>query len=434
MKNNALIFNLLIITVLSFCMQFCTPVGQTTTSDGGGKMLQLVDRAYEPEIRTIKLHPAFDDPQANLLPAVTKLGQPNLVLQFDDLRSERDVYYARIIHCNYDWTRSMLQDLEFLTEFNEFPINNYDFSVDTHIPYVHYWLNIPQVKLPGNYVVVIYRGSNKDDIILSRRFMVYDTRVSFAGEQNLIGAGSIAKLNQQINFTIGYGSQDIINPLETVNVTIRQNQRWDNIANNIKPSFVREIEKQLEYRFFDDTKMFKGGNEFRFFDLRSLASPGRNVDFVKNTVRPFQVTLVKDKTRQHEAYSQYLDLNGGFINDNYDYRDASFSNYAEVTFRLGSPKINGDVYVTGAFNYWNLTSENKMQYDSVQKLYTSTFLLKQGWYDYQYYVKSKSLPPYALEGSHFETENQYEIFVYYRSLRPSADLLIGYLSLQKNDR
>lgn len=436
MKNNALIFNLIIVVfsvVLS--LEGCTPIGQATgADDSSGKTLQLVDKAYEPQIKTIKLHPAFSEPQANLLPAVAKLGQPNLLLQFDDLRTDRDLYYARVIHCNYDWTRSMLQDLEFLQEFNEFPINNFEFSIDTHIPYVHYWFNIPQVKLPGNYVVVVYRGSNKEDIILSRRFMIYDTRVAFSNEQNLIGAGSVARLNQQINFTISYGSQELINPLETVNVTIRQNQRWDNIATKIKPSFVREIEKQLEYRFFDDAKMFKGGNEFRFFDLRSLNSPGRNVDFVKNTVRPFQVTLVKDKPRQHEAYAQYLDLNGGFINDNYDYRDASYSNYAEVNFRLASPKINGDVYVTGAFVYWNLGPENKMKYDSLQKQYTSTFLLKQGWYDYQYYVQSKSLPPYSLEGSHFETENKYEIFVYYRALRPNADLLIGYVSLDKNDR
>lgn len=436
MKNNALILNSIILVFSAILyLESCTPIGQTGSSEGNAdKTLQLSDKAYEPQIKTIKLHPALNEPQASLLPAVAKLGQPNLLLQFDDLRAERDTYYARIIHCNYDWTRSMLQDLEFLSEFNEFPINNFEFSVDTHIPYVHYWFNVPSVKLPGNYVVVVYRASNKEDIILSRRFMVYDTRIAFSNERNLIGAGSVAKLNQQINFTISYGSQELINPLETVNVTIRQNQRWDNIATKIKPSFVREIEKQLEYRFFDDSKMFKGGNEFRFFDLRSLNSPGRNVDFVKNTVRPFQATLVKDKTRQHEAYAQYQDLNGGFVNDNYDYRDASYTNYAEVNFRLASPKINGDVYVTGAFNYWNLGPDNKMMYDSIQKLYTSTFLLKQGWYDYQYYVRSKSLPAYTLEGTHFETENKYEIFVYYRAQRPNADLLIGYISLDKNDR
>jgi hypothetical protein len=435
MKNKSLIIKLLILAVIACpALKSCTPIGPYATTDGGNKTLQLIDKAYEPTVKTVKLHPSFNDPQANLLPAVAKLGQANLLLQFDDLRPDRDTYYARVIHCNYDWSRSMLQDLEFLTDYNEFPINNYEFSIDTHVPYVHYWFNIPAVKLPGNYVIVVYRASNKEDIILSRRFMVYDTRVSFSNERNLIGAGSVAKLNQQINFTINYGSLDLINPLETVQVAIRQNQRWDNIATNIKPSFVREIEKQLEYRFFDESKMFKGGNEFRFFDMRSLNNPGRNVDYVKSNVKPFQVYIVKDKTRQYEAYSQYPDLNGGFINDNYDYRDASYTNYADVNFTLSSPELIGDVYVTGAFNYWNLTHENKMQYDSLKKEYHSHVLLKQGWYDYQYYVQSKSLKPFVLEGTHFETENKYEIFIYYRSQRPNADLLIGYVSLDKNER
>ena len=74
--------------------------------------------------------------------------------------------------------------------------------------------------------------------------------------------------------------------------------------------------------------------------------------------------------------------------DNYDYRDLAFTNYANVNFALASSRVNGDVYVTGAFNNWNLNQENKMQYDSAQRIYTSRIMLKQGWYDYQYLVKS----------------------------------------------
>jgi hypothetical protein len=42
--------------------------------------------------------------------------------------------------------------------------------------------------------------------------------------------------------------------------------------------------------------------------------------------------------------------------------------------------------------------------------------------------------PYFFEGSHFQTENEYEILVYYRPFKPSADLLIGYVRLMKNPR
>lgn len=428
MKSNVLIF------MCFLCS--CTPLTQSSQNSATNpKAMRFIDFAYEPQIRTIVIRPGFEDPSTYLEPAVTSMGEWNLILEFDDLRDQREDYYARIIHCNYDWTRSNLMDLDFLTDFNEFPINNFEFSVDTHMPYVHYWINLPPVKLPGNYMVVVYRGTDKNDIILSKRFMVYDSRVTFENEQSLIGAGSIASLNQQINFTVNYKNLEVINPMENINVNIRQNRRWDNMATDIRPSFIREIEKELEYRFFEPEKMFKGGNEFRFFDLRSLLYPGRNVARVVKNTKPYEVYIEKDKSRADEVYSQLPDINGGFIPDNLDYPDPAFTNYAYVNFTLAPPKhYPGNVFVTGAFNYWNLNELNKMRYDSLRNEYTARILLKQGWYDYQYIVQSPDVPPYVLEGTHFQTENLYEILVYYRPFQPQADLLIGYLRLQRNPR
>lgn len=428
MKIKSLVFTLLLAS--------CTPISQSSlNSPGNPKSLRFHDFAYEPQIRTVVIRPYFNDPLTWLEPATTAIGDWNLVLEFDDLRPQRENYYLRIVHCNYDWTRSHLMDLDFLHDFNEFPINDFDFSVDTHIPYVHYRIPLPPVKLPGNYLAIVYREGDKSDIILTKRFMVYDRRVTFTNERNLLGAGSAASLNQQINFTINYSHLDIINPLERVKVTIRQNQRWDNTAENVRPSFVREIEKELEYRFFESEKMFKGGSEFRFFDLRSLHNPGRNVASVDKSSLPFEVYLERDKPRTYEAYSQLPDYNGGFIPGNLDYGDPAFTNYAYVNFTLGAPTPwAGPVYVTGAFNYWNLNEVNRMQYDSIRREYRSRILLKQGWYDYQYIVQAEGVPPYQIEGSHFETENDYEIFVYYRPVQQQADLLIGYLRLDRNQR
>lgn len=418
--------------ILCISLICCVPTAQSSVnSRSNPKTLQLADLTYEPEIKTVRLYPG----EFPLRPAVIRLGESTLTLEFDDLRDHYETYYARLINCHYDWTESGLQDLDFLTAYNEFPVNTYEFSVDTHIPYVHYKVNVPQVKVSGNYVIAVYRGNDKDDIILTKRFMVFENRVSLLSNGNLIGPGSIANLNQQINFTVAYKNMNIPNPMMDMHVNIRQNQRWDNEARDVRPSFIREIEKELDYNFFDDEKMFKGGNEFRFFDLRSLNYPGRNVAYINKTVKPFEAYIAKDKSRYGDVYSQYDDINGNYILENYDYRDASFSNYVKVNFSLASPPIKGDVYVTGAFTQWSMSNENKMRYDSAQHLYTASALMKQGWYDYQYIVKAKGLPWHYLEGSHFETENYYEIFVYTRSyLAPVTDLLVGYVMLQKNAR
>src|SRR6187401_1282905 len=85
--------------VISILIVSCVPLAQTSTgSDSATKILRNIDYAYEKEIKTIILGPDFNGPQAHLLPAVTELGQWNLMLQFDDLRTDRNSYYARIVH------------------------------------------------------------------------------------------------------------------------------------------------------------------------------------------------------------------------------------------------------------------------------------------------------------------------------------------------
>lgn len=406
----------------------------THSSTHSSKELVLADRAYEPEIKTIQLYPSFGTRESELLPAVVPLGQPNLLLEFDDLDRPVERYYARIIHCNKDWTASGLSALEYITQYNEFPITDYAFSLNTMVPYVHYRFPVPAVRLPGNYVLVVYRDGNQHDLILSKRFMVFDNRVTFTRNGNLIGPGRATELNQQINFTINYKNVEILNPMVDVSVVILQNTRWDNPIANVKPSFVREDLRELEYRFFDPEKLFKGGNEFRFFDLRSVNFPGRFVASVSKTTVPYKAWIQPDKSREYEAYSQYNDINGRFGIENIEYNDPLAADYVEVNFTLKSPKVGGEVYVTGAFNYWNRDDTNRMQYDDATQTYGAAILLKQGWYDYQYIVDNSMAPSLHFEGSHFETENMYEIFVYYRPFNLNADVLIGYMRLQENPR
>jgi hypothetical protein len=425
--NRRNLFLSLVFIVLSACVPL-SPSGTTPTANS--KVLRLEDAIYEKEIKTVRLYRRG----IPLAPAVTQMGVWDLLLEFDDMAENRDTYNASVLHCNFDWSISNLQELDYMRDFNEFPLNNAQLSADTHIPYVHYLFQLPAVKLPGNYVLIIYRGTDKEDLILSRRFMVYDTQVSLRRDDNLVGSGRVADVNQQINFTINHSDVTILNPMTEVHVSMRQNHRWDNYVTDLRPSFIREIEKELEYHYFDENQMFKGGNEFRFFDLRSLIGPGRNVDRVDRKKKPYEVYLVRDKSKRGEAYAQYDEMNGNYLIENYDFRDPAYTNYAWVNFELSSRPVEGDVYVQGAFTNWRLDRDNRMTYDTAAQSYKARLFMKQGWYDYQYYVQSQKLPYYYFEGSYFQTENVYEIFVYYRPLKPRADLLIGYVKLAENKR
>jgi hypothetical protein len=205
---------------------------------------------------------------------------------------------------------------------------------------------------------------------------------------------------------------------------------------DVKPSFVRDDRNELEYRFFDQDKHFTAGNEFRFVDFRSLRFPGQNTGTLDRSVKPFQLTVQLDKPRTNQEYAQYSDLNGGYKIENLDYGEpATSGNYVETIFTLHAPKsIEGEVFVIGAFNNWIRDAENQMTYNSAKGVYESTLFLKQGLYNYEYSVESPQLLPDYFEGSHFETENVYEVLVYYRPFRPNADLLVGYFLLPVNPR
>ena len=130
--------------------------------------IQLTDHIYDSSIKTVRIFPLGTNPEIKLLPAVSNLGGAPLALEFDDLQNDRVNYYAKIIACDYNWQKSSLHDLDFLEHYNEFNIDEFEYSSNTQTPYVHYQFTIPQVKLPGNYVLLVYRDGDLSQLALSK--------------------------------------------------------------------------------------------------------------------------------------------------------------------------------------------------------------------------------------------------------------------------
>lgn len=321
-----------------------------------------------------------------------------------------------------------------MSAYNEFNINDFEFSPTGYLPYIHYTFSLPPVKLPGNYLLMVYRDGDKSDLVLTMRFMIFDNRVGVSTNNDFAGSNSLNVSNQQLNFIVNYSGIQVFNPMENFVAVIRQNQRWDNARFDVKPSFIRDDLSQLEYRFFDEDKQWSAGNEFRFVDFRSLNSPGQNTATIDKMKKPLELYVRKDLTREGLAYAQYRDLNGGYKIENLDFRGTG-GQYLFVNFSLSSPPVPGaTVYVMGQFNSWVKGQENKMVYNKSTSAYEASLILKQGWYDYQYVVDAPKLPGYHFEGSHFQTENFYEVLIYHRSLQPMADLLVGYYGIPVNPR
>ncbi|MFN3801652.1 DUF5103 domain-containing protein [Belliella pelovolcani] len=397
----------------------------------------IQDRVYEENIQSVRLFPQSQDFAAQMSsPAISLQAASPLLLSFDDIAYDPDMYSARIIHCDMDWIPSDLKENDYLDQFNEFNVTDYNYSIDTRIPYIHYNFVLPRVTKSGNYVVQVYRGREQDKTIITRRFMVFDNSIQVGARVVPPSQTENRRKQQQLNINLNYKGREVLDPRTGFRIVIRQNQRWDNLVTNLKPTMVREDLKTVAYELFDGSNAFFAGNEFRFVDLRYVRARGNNVARVQMEEDVVFAETLVEKSRPSAAYSQYLDMNGQYVIYNFERRNHDLEGeYMLATFNLSPEGITDTPYIVGALTNWGRIPEAKMELNKKSNTYQATLLLKQGWYDYQFAYKTDSgwnMSP--IEGDHFETENEYEVLVYFRDVGSRYDELVGYINVNPNKR
>ena len=427
----------------------CVPLGTPITSTAPGtqkppeyyadKTLRYQDYVYSPDVRSVQCYLSTGQPNQVFQPPVAPLGQtPAITLEFDVLGTQSQRFTAKLLHCDANWQPSLLTDLQFLNEINEFLVTDYRVGVAGKAPYFHYRLRAPQVKLSGNYLLVVQNTGGAP--VVSRRLLVYENQVQVALQPGIVAGGKERFSMQQLDFSVSYGAVDLVNPAVEVKVVLRQNFRWDNAKYNIPPTFVRDADRRLDYQYFNFENAFPGLSEYRYFDIRSIQSVGIGVRHVDVRAQPVTtVELQQEVSRSAQAYNQYQDTNGQRVFESREYGNGDVNaDYADVTFQLKAAQpAPGPVYVFGALTDWQLKDEFRLSYDEAQQLYTGHALLKQGYYNYDFAVAgARGTAPNEtyFEGSHYETENQYDLLVYYRPPGTRADLLIGYRAVDMNGR
>ncbi|MEO9964721.1 MAG: type IX secretion system plug protein domain-containing protein [Reichenbachiella sp.] len=388
------------------------------------------DKSFAAIVGTTQFYPITDNANQELgAPIVPRSQVENLLLQFDLLLEEYIDVQAKIIHCNADWTKSVLNDIEFLYDYNNFDLRDFEYSINTKTLFVNYWLRMPRVKTNGNYVVQVYQNGDEEDILLTRRFIVFDNLISIQPTTRTSTGVLERDFNQQIDFDLIHSRIKVSNPRTELKIVIRQNQRWDNALTGLQPTAIRREKSLLEYRHFNLENNFKGGNEFRSADLRSYSFRGAFVTSVNPDTDPRQASVNPGKSRKHQAYSQIQDKNGGFYIASTEAAGSYLEcDYIKTKFEIKSPQIQSPVYVLGAFNDYNKTDQSRMKYDNTSQSYVCEILLKQGHYDYIYWVDDPDGDPYYFEGSFYQTRNNYDIIVYHRSFSDLTDKVVGYYS------
>jgi hypothetical protein len=390
-----------------------------------------------PEFKTLQVYNSDD---IMSYPVIALSSDDKIIISFDELADSEQSLKYHIIHCNSDWLPSELSETEYLRGFKSSFIEDYDYSLNTNIPYVHYQLNIPNdftsLKVSGNYVVTVTNDKNNDPLLIAC-FYVYENKVSIVPEIDFVTETDIRNENQQINFLINHPELAVQDPATELKVFIQQNDRRDNIKSGIQPTFIKS--DQLVYEHNTDL-IFKGGNEFRYFEATSTRYNTHGIESIRYFTPYYHMVLVPDDPQSKISYSYRHDVNGKFFvrkqeADQDNLTLASDYVIVHFTIRKDEPYFNGKIFLNGDFTYGEFSEPFQMTYDFDEKAYHTNILLKQGRYDYQYLFlptgeHRASYSPY--ENNFFETENDYRIYSYYRSFSDRYDRLVGYSLITAN--
>ncbi len=427
---NKILIWLLVISVIVMVRPLSA---QDTTDYYASGYLRYENFVYNKNIRTV----VFEQANLRLSDPVIELNRPEkLILSFDDLEGDYKNYMYTLIHCDAAWNPSSLLQNEYLSGFTEDRIINYRTSFNTLQPYTHYEQEIPGREvlpiLSGNYLVKVYIEGAPETPVLTRRMMVLHARATI--EANVHRATIVNDMDrkQEVDFSIFHQGLQVVNPFEDIKVVIQQNSRWDNSIKGLRPLFLKDNE--LDYNY-EEENTFNAGNEFRTFDTRTLRMQTQFVENILRTETGYTVVLTTDLSRSFGRYVTENDINGKFLVKTQDGRDNDLEGeYASVKFTLKHEILtNGNFYVFGALSDWKTTPENKMVYNDDEARYEALLFLKQGYYDYQYvFVPDGALiaDETVVEGSHYETENEYNIFVYYRGTGTRYDALVAFKKLK----
>ena len=351
--------------------------------------------------------------------------------QFDDLFGNEANYYFEITHCDYNWKPTDIPKTDYISGFDNQRITDYSNSFNTLQIYSHYRLAFPnqfttQLRISGNYILKIL---NEDkEVVFSRKFILYENHSTVTAQVKR--SRNLSNIDYKQNLDFAIVSNDIVfqTPLQNVKVLLLQNGDFSTGIKNIVPQYT--IGNQMVYKYDKETQ-FWAGNEFLYFENKDIRNASNNIGRVGSNNDIYCSYLYTNQARANLIYTLNQDINGNFVVKNINASDNEIeADYAWVYFSLSAPsfRLKKDIYITGMFNNYSLSPENKMDYNSEKNLYEKAIMIKQGFTNFEYKIADKNgVIDYenAIDGNFYQTENEYTILVYYKESTDRYQRVIG---------
>lgn len=393
-----------------------------------GTVEPLKTQIFNPLFRTL-VYTVDDDFMS--IPVISLAGTQQLCFSFDEITDDRSYLRCRLIHCNADWRPSALVESEYVDGFNEASIEDFGYSSNTFIRYVNYRFCIGGEGLTplvsGNYIWQVYNEDEPDNIILQARFRVVEesaTLFATASSQTDLG---INDHFQQLAVEAAIPTDLNANLYSDLLLVVTQNNRPD--TSRIINHPMRVDGNKVIYEHLQDL-IFPAGNEYRRFETVRNDYPGMGVDSTRYSEPLYHAYLTPSVSRADRPYFYDETQKGRFKIDEYNSTDPNLgADYIMTHFALDYPEVvNGDVYIEGDLALRDYSDFNRLKYNRGTGLYTIELPLKQGSYNFQYVIKGKEdsrAHAVPIEGSNFQTLNEYNLYLYLRLPGQRADRLLA---------
>lgn len=384
---------------------------------------------YDENIRTLQVT-VNDNP---LLPPVLKLGQASyLRISWDEMSHDYQRYIYKIQHCSRNWAPTTdLFESDYLKGINGLPVEDYETSFNTSQIYTHYSITFPNqdasILLSGNYKLLVYDEESEDEgPVIEVRFTVVEQKMSVSMQVSSNTDIDINDCHQQVSLNLNYGSISVTDPYNQIHAVVTQNRSDLHTAAGVRPDINKA--NGLEWKHCQEL-IFPAGNEYSNFEILDMNLSGMNVDNMR-WYDPYYHATLWTNTVPH-TYATSEDRNGAFYprTKNQENNNTE-AEYVIVHFALESPRLSKDVYVNGEWSNGDIDPKCLMQYREDTGCYETSVLLKQGYYDFRYITQDGSTE--ETMGNFWQTENEYQAFIYYREIGGRYDRIIGYTCVNTN--
>ena len=387
------------------------------------------NKVYKKGIETVQCHKVGFP----LNPAIILLNSHDKIhFAFDDLNDDESIYYYSLVHCNSNWEESDLLLNDYMSGFNENELYDYSYSINTLQDYTHFALELPnrevELLVSGNYIIKVFEGMDHEDLVITQRFMIYENEATVKIKVKSSSVVADRDYRQEVDFNVNVGRLQVFNPYDEIKVVVMQNNRWDNAITGLQPKFIKGSELIYD---FEEKSSFDGDNEYRNFDIKDLRYQSERIAVINEDSSRVRIFLHPDQKKTFKRYSTWEDLNGNYlIKMDYAMNFDTEADYVWVYFTLpfDFPVHNAGLYVGGQFSNYQFNDKYEMIYDFDRKAYKKRILIKQGYYNYAYFFlpdgEAAGQMAY-IEGSHYQTDNDYTVVVYYKDPNKMYDRIVG---------